>query len=403
MITISPARRSLGHLIIAAAALSAAAGAQELDGFRPKPQVVTFSPPPSRVTCKDGVAAVAQGEPFLPGTAFQFRPDSKAAPLPKSYMLKFSIDGGGRATSIEGPSNVLSEEGFEAGGFEDISDLEAALAAWRFVTSRPLTGCTLAVTGTRIAVEAAPPIMLLAMSRAASGFMFADGADLAKRALPADSNCYKGSPLRPRTQSFPDWDRLRLRSGTIAQALIAYDIDAAGVPINVRAAASSGKATVDEELLRSVRDSRFAPTARTGCVAAFWETADPPLLAPRAPMSSMHRPTGSTCPPDILKRLVFAHPQVFPPAFQRRNIEGWGLMSFDVSPWGEVGNVKVIDAQPAKAFGEAAMGLLREARVKDAKAGYVGCVALTAFSMEGQIGNGAIMIGGTPAQFGRRP
>lgn len=401
--TVPRSRRLLSYLTIAATALSVAASAQEFEGDQPKPLVVTFSPAPSHVICKDGSATVAESEPFLPGTAFQFRPDAKTTPQPKSYTLKFSIDGGGRALSIEGPGDGRAEQSFESGSFEDSSDLEAALATWRFVTSRPLTGCTLAVAGTRIAAEAAPPIMLLAMARAAHGFMFADGADLAKRALPAGSNCYKGPPLRPRTQSFPDWDRLRLRSGTISQALIAYDIDAAGAPINVRATASSGKATVDEELLRSVRDSRFAPTARAGCVAAFWETADPPLLAPRAPMSSMHRPAGSTCPPDILKRLVFAHPQVFPPAFQRRNIEGWGLMGFDVSPWGEVGNVKVIDAQPGKAFGEAAMGLLREAKVKDAKVGYVGCVALTAFSMEGQMGNGAIMVGGRPAQFGRRP
>ncbi len=35
-------------------------------------------------------------------------------------------------------------------------------------------------------------------------------------------------------------------------------------------------------------------------------------------------------------------------------IEGWALVRFDFATWGQVGNLSVIEAQPASAFAESA-------------------------------------------------
>lgn len=61
------------------------------------------------------------------------------------------------------------------------------------------------------------------------------------------------------------------------------------------------------------------------------------------------------------------------------------MVRFDVAPWGEIGNIKVLEAQPAKAFGDSALGLLRSAKAAPVPRGYVGCLVPVRFKLEGGV------------------
>jgi hypothetical protein len=55
-----------------------------------------------------------------------------------------------------------------------------------------------------------------------------------------------------------------------------------------------------------------------------------------------------------------------------------------VAPWGEIGNVRVLAAQPAAAFGLAAERGLRGARLAPGKQGLTGCIDTVRFRIGAQ-------------------
>lgn len=50
------------------------------------------------------------------------------------------------------------------------------------------------------------------------------------------------------------------------------------------------------------------------------------------------------------------------------------MIAFDVAPWGQTGNVRVLAAEPAAEFGDAAQQIIRGAVKPPSPTGYTGCV-----------------------------
>ena len=72
---------------------------------------------------------------------------------------------------------------------------------------------------------------------------------------------------------------------------------------------------------------------------------------------------------------------VFRGGFLQRRVVGWALIGYDVAPWGQTGNVRVLAAEPAAAFGEQALNIVRSARKETADTGMTGCVTMVRFVM----------------------
>ncbi len=92
------------------------------------------------------------------------------------------------------------------------------------------------------------------------------------------------------------------------------------------------------------------------------------------------RPTTSNC--DASDDTYATQPRlIYPEAYSKRSIEGWAIVAFDVAPWGELGNLRVLASQPSEDFGQQALQVLRSARKAPSQAGRVGCVDKVVFRM----------------------
>lgn len=72
---------------------------------------------------------------------------------------------------------------------------------------------------------------------------------------------------------------------------------------------------------------------------------------------------------------------VFPSAFLNRRVEGWAIVAFDVAPWGDVGNLRVLASEPAADFGTQAVALLRNGKKASGGQGHTGCVEKVRFAV----------------------
>lgn len=96
------------------------------------------------------------------------------------------------------------------------------------------------------------------------------------------------------------------------------------------------------------------------------------------------RPTDARCPAKV--EWATRPNSSYPPAYRQRAIEGWAILSFDAAPWGEIGNIKVLDAQPSADFGQQAIQILRSGRVAPSAQGATGCVETVKFKMPDHYG-----------------
>ncbi|MEN3748956.1 hypothetical protein TPR58_17405 [Sphingomonas sp. HF-S3] len=71
----------------------------------------------------------------------------------------------------------------------------------------------------------------------------------------------------------------------------------------------------------------------------------------------------------------------FRPGFAGRRVEGWAVIGYDIAPWGKTGNVRVLAAEPAAAFGDRAREIATGARQAPSAAGRSGCVDMVHFIM----------------------
>ena len=193
----------------------------------------------------------------------------------------------------------------------------------------------------------------------------------------APGNCRDNPRLAPLLRAYPDWRKIAARPGTRNWSYVRYDVDAAGTPVKIETAVSAGDPALDAEVRAAVAQSRFAGGPRTGCGVVLWR--DPATVpAPPIPPAGTH-PENPAC--EIDDRWARAPQLTYPDTYRQRAIEGWAIVRFDVAPWGQIGEITVLEAQPTTEFGDAAINVLRNARFKPMAGGLSGCVDRVIFRM----------------------
>lgn len=357
---------------LSAAAMLAAAPAMPLT---PPPPVVSAAPgtPPAAppaphllvvewqagpMRCADGAPRPRRIEPPFAVYATRYQPRVGAAgPIPP-VTLRFRIDAAGTPYAIArdrlDPTAILLNG--PGPSYADSSDLDPALAAARFATGAPHDGCTITYSALASPLEAAAKPLLHRLlggpsARTAPRVLW-------RAAQPEDGDCYRREQLAPAVRVFIDPRRAPSAPGSWNWAVVQHDVDAAGRVTNLRPLAGSDDTAYAEEARRAAAQNRFYGGGRRGCLAYFVQPPRAPLRAPPGPeLPTLLRP-GDTCQPDRDDRLARPRKPQFPLAFRRRAIEGWAILRFDIAPWGAVGNVETVLAEPAAAFGAAAVDAL---------------------------------------------
>ncbi|WP_292226950.1 TonB C-terminal domain-containing protein [Brevundimonas sp.] len=306
-------------------------------------------------------------------------------------LIRFSIAEDGRTRDIK---PIPSPHGRFT---SHSADPLAALAAWRFAGGAR-SDCLLTVSYRPVPIaEAASGDLLryFAVTRTRGAVRDAVGNRLAG----AEANCGgdRRGGRRPRTVSYPDnLVGQRPPPGGKAWTVVRWDINAQGRATNVRTLGSSGDRAFDAESRRAVSATVVEGGAPLkGCVYNFYRTG-PTLPAPAMP-DRADEPLGS-CPTDVRARLqIRPNPDTYPKGFNDRQIEGWALVRFDVATWGQLGNVTLLDAQPASAFGEGGMTTVRSSRAESGTTPGVGCIVPVRYHI-GARGNGETTQAEAPAE-----
>lgn len=202
----------------------------------------------------EAVAPVVERQPYE-GIGW-LPPKKEAAPI----SLEFRVDVDGRPLSIR---RMPGSDAFVPGN----EDLAPALAAWRFEPAHPRERCTVTFRPRATPIAEAPydrlahyyatPHPNAAWDRQVFEALEPDGAD-----------CDRPRPA-PRTIRYPDYEKVSQALAAASFALAGYDLNARGVPRNVRILASSGNAALDRGAIKAIAGSRFARGARQGCVVRF--------------------------------------------------------------------------------------------------------------------------------------
>lgn len=283
---------------------------------------------------------------------------------PVSY--RFAIDGAGRTRSIARGAGDFTPFG---------QDIGPALAASRFPAGASRENCEIGYAPKIVSLATAPIADLAGYS------ILPTGPRLPKEGwdrFGTPGNCRDDPRPSALLRGHPDFRKLKTTIGARDWSLVAYDTDASGRPINVRIAHGTSNAELDAAAVEAVRVSRFTGGARTGCFYPYWRAAGK-LAAPERPAEDQLRPADAVCPAKVEWA---TRPRTnYPPAYRKRAIEGWAIVSFDTAPWGEVGNVKVLEAQPSDDFGQQAVFIVRSGRVAPSAQGATGCVETVKFAM----------------------
>ncbi|MCP3733398.1 energy transducer TonB [Sphingomonas sp. RP10(2022)] len=279
----------------------------------------------------------------------------------RTLTVDFRIDRDGR------PLSIARRGTGEYVYVPDAEDVLPALAASRFAPGIARDRCTATFTADLTPIAAAPIDDVMAYS------VFPSRAPVRAiwdRLRPPGSTCTDPAPdvlLR----AFPAFKAMPDQPGYRTWSMTGYDLDAAGKPRNVRTVAGSGAASLDLGARDAVARSRFERGARVGCLYPYFK--GPAILpAPVPPEEDAVRPARATCPQH--HGWNRAPVLVYPTTYQRRSIEGWAMIAYDVAPWGQTGNVRVLQAEPSAEFGDAAMAMIRNATLPSSDTGYTGCV-----------------------------
>ena len=191
-------------------------------------------------------------------------------------------------------------------------------------------------------------------------------------------NCHETPRPRPLTRSYVDYRDLPRPAGTRHWTFLTYDTDADGHATNVTVLDSSKNGALNAEAVRAVGESSFTEGNRTGCVRYFWTGAGVVEAPAGSPMDSYgEEPDACDAEGKWAREARTRYPEIF----RRRGVEGWAVLRFDVAPWGEIGNVEVLDAQPAEAFGTSAAAMLRTGSFVEQPSGIKGCITRVAFKL----------------------
>ena len=318
-------------------------------------------------------------DPVPDGMVLPPQGSSAASRVQAPVTLAFEVDSEGRPVGIaRAPENNWMAD-----------DVEPAFAAWRFPAGAPRRHCTIRFDIRDMAVAEAEASLLHAYLATRASRLFRHSPPEVSRAAeargrPAGSTC---TP-RPgaRLWAMPDFDSIPQEQGRIGWNRLAFDVDGRGRAANIRLLGSSGNADLDRKSVAALRQSRFTRPAR-GCTYNFYRNPARPTPPPAAPVSlAAYRTDTATCDPPQEQHSeergwLSLAPLNYPENFRRRGIEGWAIIRYDFAPWGQTGNVSVVEAQPASGFGAMAKSIVERSRRRPAGYGGTGCLELVRFRM----------------------
>lgn len=315
---------------------------------------------PGEVRC---AGAVVLATPMRrPWTSLGWAPTTSA---PLTYA--FAINASGRTTGIR------RQGGSEYVPFSD--DVAPSLAVTRFAAGEAHEGCVITYVPRLTPLTETPVADLISYTvTPLSGALPEEG----WARIRAAGNCADAPRPEPLLAAFPNYRALPGSPGVKDWSLVGYDLDARGRPVAVHVVAGTANESLDAASVKAMDASRFTPgTARHGCLYPYWRKPET-LAAPPIPEEETVRPAGATCPS---QHNWSVYPTLrFPEAYQRRAIEGWAIVVYDVAPWGEVGNAHVVTSEPTEDFGTQALTVIRSAKVPTTQ-GLVGCVDRVRFKM----------------------
>lgn len=313
----------------------------------------------SEVTCDNaatfGAAAIPPRIPQLSRRRFE-----EAQPA----TFSFTLGEAGR------PLSITQEEDGQPRTFTP--DLAPALAAAQFAPQPRATTCHVTFTQTATPVEEAALGDLVALR------IYDRRARIPKRAWDrfAPGGCH-ATRLRLLEHHNPDYRKLPKLPGAPQWTFLTYNIDEDGQPLAIKTVESSGSDALDLAARAATADSRWVDgDPRTGCWRYNYTAADV-IEAPQAPDTGQYGESPAPCESD--DRWAKPPRLVYPTFYQRRGIEGWAVLRYDVASWGEIGNVELIDAQPTRELGEQARRVLESAQYKPVAGGLTGCIERVSF------------------------
>lgn len=306
---------------------------------------------PGEVRCEGGVAVA--GEPIRrPWSSIGWTGATNRQPV----TLGFDIDATGRPVSIHRDDRRMPPN----------PDIAPALAASRF-PAVARKGCSVSFASSVEPFATAPVADLVSYTvTPTTGRLPQQGWARIFR----EGTCAEAPRPAPLLRAYPDFAKVPGTPGVKDWTLISYDTDADGRPVNVRAKTGTGSKPLDDAAVEAMRQSRFTGGARTGCSYPYWHQPEV-MPAPPMPDKSAFAPA-ATCPAG--REWASAPVLRFPQAYNRRRIEGWAIVSYDIAPWGEVGNARVLAAQPSEDFGQQAQQVIRSAKALASEKGRSGCV-----------------------------
>jgi TonB family protein len=323
-------------------------------GDRPVEQTILGSPD-AQVTCDGAPVTPTWREDLAPISLWQ-APDAGS-----EMSLAFTIDDDGRTRDIRTTRPF--------GGADDDA-IQASLAAWRF-PAQAAKDCRLTVRWRTTRLDKAETSDLLryfAVTRTTGPLRDAVARKLGGPGADCDR---RGRP--PRLMAFPDFKAgRRPPSGGRTWTVVRWNVDEEGRATDVETLGSSGDADLDAEGRRAVGETLLRPgPPLTGCVYNFYRVGE---TLPAPPIPPERDDPLQKCPDEIGDRFTARPNPDFPESFRQRAVEGWALVRFDIATWGEIGNVEVVEAQPAAVFGEQARRLVQSSRATPAFDAGVRCV-----------------------------
>lgn len=289
-----------------------------------------------------------------------------------AFSLSFSVDSEGRTRDIR--PTLTSAQDAAVADDGALAEQQAVLAVWRF-DGAPRSDCRLKVDYVAKPIAEANQGELLryyAVTRTQGPVRDA----VSERLAGSDANCGpdRWGGRSPRNVSYPD-NRIGERPprGGRSWTVVRWNVDAEGRATDVETLGSSQDTAFDVETRRAVSETTIqAGQPMKGCVYNFYRTGD---VLPAPPLPSRQEDPLQSCPADVGARFrARIDPESFPKPFRDRNIEGWALVRFDMATWGQVGNVTVIEAQPAAAFGLAGRRLVQASQADPAFNAGIRCV-----------------------------
>lgn len=341
------------------------------NGPKRLPAIISFRP--GSVAC--GGKRIAPIRTIQPWPAGAVLPGGGVGQPIRTATVHFRIGPDGRPLNI---NETLGRQGFPA----NTSDIVPAFSLWRFPAGREQADCEAEFQATAVPVAAADPEMLYryqALERMHWPGVNSTVERAAFDRLKPPGDCFDKEHPRPRPHilAYPDFRVIPQEPGTVSYVAFTFDIDDQGRPTSVRLVSSDGNVALERQGTEALGNSRFFSGVRTGCLWFYWRSSGDPVSPPPAPVEGAFQPATSTCEGREWERLE----KSFPDQFRYRGIEGWAIVGFDLAPWGEVGNLKVLAAEPAAGFGSQAKRILASAKAKPSPSGRTGCISKIFFKL----------------------